>query len=44
VKTNAVAFVNERGKLLGDRVEALDREGLVVAVVADEDFLRQALD
>jgi hypothetical protein len=28
----------EFGKLLGDRVEALDREGVVVVVVADEDF------
>src|SRR4029077_11377120 len=32
------------GELLGDRIEAFDRAGVVVVVMADQDLLRQALD
>jgi hypothetical protein len=37
------ARVIEPGELSGDRVEAVDRAGVIVLVMADEDFLRKAL-
>jgi len=37
-------LVVERRKLIEDGVEPLDRAAIVILVMADEDFLRQAFD